>query len=49
MHVIARTGGNMDRTVEPYEDRGLKDVVWLGPSETVYVAAAYQPWDGLYM
>lgn len=49
MHVIARTGGSIGRGVEPYEDKGLKDVVWLGPSETVYVEAAYQPWDGLYM
>lgn len=49
MHVIARTGGNIGRGVEPYEDKGLKDVVWLGPSETVFVEAAYQPWDGLYM
>ncbi|KAJ4415048.1 hypothetical protein N0V82_007564 [Gnomoniopsis sp. IMI 355080] len=49
MHVIARTGGNMGRGVEPYEDKGLKDVVWLGPSETVFVEAEYQPWDGLYM
>lgn len=49
MHVIARTGGSIGRGVEPYEANGLKDVVWLGPSETVYVEAAYQPWDGLYM
>lgn len=49
MHVIARTGGNMGRGVEPYEDKGLKDVVWLGPNEHVFVEAAYQPWDGLYM
>lgn len=49
MHVIDRTGGNIGRGVEPYEDKGLKDVVWLGPGETVFVEAAYQPWDGLYM
>lgn len=47
MSVIGRTGS--DRGVEPYEAAGLKDVVWLGPGETVYVQAAYQPWDGLYM
>lgn len=47
MHVIARTG--FDRDVEPYEAAGLKDVIWLGPGETAYVEAGYQPWDGLYM
>lgn len=33
----------------PYESVALKDVVWLGPSETVRVIARYAPWDGVYM
>lgn len=47
MHVIHREG--FDRDVEPWELLGLKDVVWIGPGETAYVEAGYQPWDGLYM
>ena len=35
--------------VMPYESAGLKDVVWLGPGETVTVEAHYAPWDGVYM
>lgn len=37
------------RAVLPYEAQGLKDVVWLGPGETVTVEAHYAPWDGVYM
>jgi bilirubin oxidase len=44
--VVKRTGG---RSVMPYEAAGLKDVVWLGPGETVTVRAHYAPWDGVYM
>ncbi|KAK4169625.1 Cupredoxin [Cladorrhinum sp. PSN259] len=46
--VISRVNGD-NRGVEPYEANGLKDVVWLGPGETVKVEAHYAPWDGLYM
>ncbi|KAK3337684.1 Cupredoxin [Cercophora scortea] len=45
--VLTRTGST--RGVYPYESGGLKDVVWLGPGETVRVEAHYAPWDGLYM
>ncbi|KAI1259278.1 Cupredoxin [Xylariaceae sp. FL1019] len=45
--VIQRTGGKRD--VEPYEEHGLKDVVWLAVGETVLVEAHYEPWTGLYM
>ncbi|KAK3695700.1 Cupredoxin [Podospora appendiculata] len=45
--VLTRTGST--RGVFPYESGGLKDVVWLGPGETVRVEAHYAPWDGLYM
>lgn len=44
--VVSRTG---DRPLYNYETRGLKDVVWLGPGETVRVEAHYAPWDGVYM
>ncbi|KAK3936823.1 bilirubin oxidase [Diplogelasinospora grovesii] len=44
--VVKRTGS---RSVMPYEAAGLKDVIWLGPGETVTVAAYYAPWDGVYM
>ena len=40
---------NGKRSVLPYEAAGLKDVVWLGPGETVTVEAYYAPWDGVYM
>ncbi|KAK3343292.1 Cupredoxin [Neurospora tetraspora] len=40
---------NGKRSVLPYEAQGLKDVVWLGPGETVTVEAYYAPWDGVYM
>ena len=40
---------NSKRPVLPYESQGLKDVVWLGPGETVYIEAHYAPWDGVYM
>ncbi|KAK3503233.1 bilirubin oxidase precursor [Neurospora crassa] len=40
---------NGKRSVLPYEAQGLKDVVWLGPGETVTVEAHYAPWDGVYM
>ncbi|KAI8635383.1 Cupredoxin [Xylariaceae sp. FL1651] len=45
--VISRTGGH--RSVEPYEEHGLKDVVWLAVGETVMVEAHYEPWNGVYM
>ncbi len=45
--VLERTNG--DRSVMPYEARGLKDVVWLATGETVLVEAHYAPWDGVYM
>jgi FtsP/CotA-like multicopper oxidase with cupredoxin domain len=45
--VLSRT--NSDRPLYNYETQGLKDVVWLGPGETVKVEAHYAPWDGLYM
>ncbi|KXX73319.1 Bilirubin oxidase [Madurella mycetomatis] len=45
--VISRTEG--DRPLYDYETRGLKDVVWLAPGETVKVEAHYAPWDGVYM
>ncbi|RWA06493.1 hypothetical protein EKO27_g8612 [Xylaria grammica] len=44
--VISRTG---KRGVQPYEEHGLKDVVWLAEGETVRVEAHYEPWTGLYM
>jgi bilirubin oxidase len=44
---IFRSGGR--GAVQPYEAVALKDVIWLGPSETVHVIARYAPWDGLYM
>jgi bilirubin oxidase len=47
MKVVKRTGSS--RGVQPYEAVGLKDVVWLGPGETVTVEAHYAPWDGVYM
>lgn len=45
--VVKRVNGR--GAVMPYEAAGLKDVVWLGPGETVTVEAYYAPWDGLYM
>lgn len=45
--ILSRTGGT--RGVQPYEEAGLKDVVWLGPGETIRIEAWYAPWDGLYM
>ncbi|KAK3988407.1 Cupredoxin [Cladorrhinum sp. PSN332] len=47
--VISRTDGDDGRILYPYETQGLKDVVWLGPGETVKVQAHYAPWDGVYM
>lgn len=44
--IISRDGA---RPVLPYEKEALKDVVWLGGSETVRVVARYAPWDGVYM
>ncbi|KAL9944218.1 hypothetical protein D7B24_009520 [Verticillium nonalfalfae] len=46
--VIKRTGGKRQK-VYNYEAEGLKDVVWLGPGETVTVEAHYAPWPGVYM
>jgi FtsP/CotA-like multicopper oxidase with cupredoxin domain len=45
--ILSRTNG--DRPLYGYETQGLKDVVWLGPGETVTVEAHYAPWDGVYM
>jgi bilirubin oxidase len=45
--ILSRTEG--DRPLYNYETQGLKDVVWLGPGETVKVEAHYAPWDGVYM
>lgn len=45
--VLERRGNA--RGVMPYEQAGLKDVVWLGRGETVVVEAHYAPWDGVYM
>jgi bilirubin oxidase len=42
--VLERFGG--DRSVQPYEAAGLKDVVWLAKGETVLMEAHYYPWDG---
>lgn len=47
--VLKRTGGKRGSAVYNYEAQGLKDVVWLGPGETVTVEAHYAPWPGLYM
>ncbi|EUC30577.1 hypothetical protein COCCADRAFT_103567 [Bipolaris zeicola 26-R-13] len=47
--VVARYGSESTRSVMPYEEAGLKDVVWLGRHETVLVEAHYAPWDGVYM
>jgi bilirubin oxidase len=44
---IFRSGGR--GAVQPYEAVALKDVIWLGPGETVRVIARYAPWSGLYM
>lgn len=38
--VVSREG---DREVMPYEEAGLKDVVWLARGETVLVEAHYAP------
>jgi len=46
--VLSRQNGR-GNTVYAYESQGLKDVVWLGPGETVKVEAHYAPWDGVYM
>ncbi|OLN95270.1 Bilirubin oxidase 1 [Colletotrichum chlorophyti] len=46
--VIKRVNGRNNQ-VMPYEEQGLKDVVWLGPGETVTVEAHYAPWPGVYM
>ena len=35
--------------LRPYESAGLKDVVWLGPGETVTLEAHFAPWPGVYM
>lgn len=45
--VVKRVNGRGQ--VMPYEAAGLKDVVWLGPGETVTVEAHYAPWPGVYM
>lgn len=44
--ILERRGS---RGIMPYEEAGLKDVVWLGKGETVVVEAHYAPWDGVYM
>ena len=45
--VLSRTGGRNE--VLPYEGAGRKDVVYLGPRETVKVVARFAPWPGVYM
>jgi bilirubin oxidase len=35
--------------VTSYESAGLKDVVALGPGETIDVVAKFLPWEGTYM
>ncbi len=45
--VVKRVNGR--GIVQPAEAHGLKDVVWLGPGETVTVEAYYAPWPGVYM
>ncbi|KAI6281266.1 hypothetical protein MCOR27_004293 [Pyricularia oryzae] len=47
--IISRQGGGRNGVVEPYESKGLKDVVWLARNEKVLVEAHYAPWDGVYM
>ncbi|KAM7210459.1 putative bilirubin oxidase precursor [Rhypophila decipiens] len=51
--VLHRSGSHFfdsaPRNVQPYEKHGLKDVVWLGKEEKVWVEAHYAPWDGVYM
>ncbi|KAH8846760.1 hypothetical protein MCOR02_011571 [Pyricularia oryzae] len=47
--IISRQGGARNGVVEPYESKGLKDVVWLARNEKVLVEAHYAPWDGVYM
>lgn len=47
--VISRSDPDDGRSLFAYETQGLKDVVWLGPGETVKVQAHYAPWDGVYM
>ena len=45
--ILSRTKGK--RSVLPYEQAALKDVVLLGENEVVRVIARYAPWDGVYM
>jgi bilirubin oxidase len=45
--ILTRTGGR--RSVLNYESEALKDVVLIGPGETVTVIARYAPYDGVYM
>ncbi|KAI6379790.1 hypothetical protein MCOR25_001921 [Pyricularia grisea] len=47
--ILSRQGGRRNGVVEPYESKGLKDVVWLARNERVLVEAHYAPWDGVYM
>lgn len=47
--VLKRFGSESTRDVMPYEEAGLKDVVWLGRHESVLVEAHYAPWNGVYM
>ena len=51
--VLHRSGTHLfdsaPRSVQGYERNGLKDVVWLGKEEKVWVEARYAPWDGVYM
>ncbi|EFQ34809.1 multicopper oxidase [Colletotrichum graminicola M1.001] len=46
--VVKRVNGRSN-VVFPYESQGLKDVVCLGPGETVTVEVRYAPWPGVYM
>ncbi|KAG9229152.1 bilirubin oxidase precursor [Amylocarpus encephaloides] len=45
--VMSRVGGR--GVVAEYEQKSLKDVVYVAPGETVEVLANFAPWSGLYM
>ncbi|RPB24590.1 Cupredoxin [Terfezia boudieri ATCC MYA-4762] len=49
MQIISRTKNGIAQPIQPYEAAGLKDIIFLGNSETIEVLAKYTPWDGLYM
>lgn len=51
--ILQRSGTHVfdsaPRNVQPYERDELKDVVWLGKEEKVWVEVRYSPWEGVYM